>query len=280
MNSQSRQHAKSYIISLIVLFSIFSTSVFQSVDAFSIGLPDIPFLNFNFDDDSHKADSSSIIDLGTVTNIIPKSSSDEDDKNDNTDSGLEYAYSINSSGQSNDESNRASSTSLPFPANLMNTGFSNENENTNENDKTSLKFPDTLPFVGDYSYFPSTFLSDTTADTMADTTTDTAAADYEDDVIPGQYIVVFKDKETTITDFFSLVSSKIGAEDIEVLQIYESVINGLTIRVSDEKVIEAVEQLAIVDYVEKDVMAVAFAQTLPSAVLNVLALDAEPMRLG
>jgi hypothetical protein len=58
------------------------------------------------------------------------------------------------------------------------------------------------------------------------------------------------------------------------------VINGLTIRVSDEKIIEAVEQLAIVDYVEKDMMAVGFAQTLPSAVLNVLALEAEPMRLS
>jgi hypothetical protein len=73
-----------------------------------------------------------------------------------------------------------------------------------------------------------------------------------------------------------MVSSKIDTQDIEVLKIYENVLNGLTIRVSDEKVIEAVEQLPIVEYVEKDMMAEAFAQTLPSAVLNFLAQETEP----
>jgi hypothetical protein len=38
-----------------------------------------------------------------------------------------------------------------------------------------------------------------------------------------------------------------------------------------------VEELPIVDYVVKDVMAEAFAQTLPSAVLGVLTLDTEPI---
>ncbi len=267
----------------MLLLSIFSTSVFQSVDAFNIGLPDFPFLNFNFDDNSPKADSSSIIDLGTITNIIPKSNSDED-INDNSDSELEHAYRSNSDGQSNDESNGAISDSLPFPANMMNTLYSNENENTNENDKTSLILPDSLPLFGDYSDFPSTFLSDAPTAVLSDTPTavpvadaaDIAAAD-ENDVIPGQYIVVFKDDKTTVTDFFSMVSGKIDTQDIEVLKIYENVLNGLTIRVSDEKVIEAVKQLPIVEYVEKDMMAEAFAQTLPSAVLNFLAQETQPM---
>lgn len=259
----------------MVLLSIFSTSIFQNVDAFNIGLPDISFLNFNFDDDSPKEDSSSIIDMGSITNINPESNSDED-INDNSDSELEYAYSSNSEGQSNDESSGASSISLPFPANTINTLYSNENENTDENDKTSLTFPDTLPLFGDYSDFPSTFLSDTptTALPVATATDDDVAVavadDEEDDVIPGQYIVVFKDDKTTVTDFFSMLSSKIGTQDIKVLKIYENVLNGLTIRVSDEKVIEAVEQLPIVEYVVKDMMAEAFAQTLPSAVLNFL----------
>jgi hypothetical protein len=265
----------------MLLVSIFSTSVFQSVDAFNIGLPDFPFLNFNFNDnspktDSPKADGSSIIDLGTITNIIPKSNSDED-INDNSDSELEHAYRSNSDGQSNDESNGASSDSLPFPANMMNTLYSNENENTNENDKNSLKLPDSLPLFGDYSDFPSTFLSDApTAVPVADAAADAADVADENDIIPGQYIVVFKDDKTTVTDFFSMVSSKIDTQDIEVLKIYENVLNGLTIRVSDEKIIEAVEKLPIVEYVEKDMMAEAFAQTLPSAVLNFLAQETEP----
>ena len=247
----------------MVLLSIFSTSIIQSVDAFSIGLPDIPFLNFNFDNNSPKGDTSPIIDFGTITNAIPKSNPDEDDGKDNSDSDFEHSYSSNSNGQSNDKTTQPKSASLPFPANMMNSVYGNENENTNEINKTPLKLHDTLPLVGDYSDVPSTFLSDRT--------------NSDDDVIPGQYIVVFKDDDTTVSDFFSMLSSKIDTQGIEVLQVYENVLNGLTIRVPDDKVIETIEQLPIVDYVEKDIMAQAFAQTLPSAVLEVLTLDTETL---
>ena len=141
----------------------------------------------------------------------------------------------------------------------MNSVYGNENENTNEINKTPLKLQDTLPLVGEYSDVPSTFLSDTMTS--------------DDDVIPGQYIVVFKDDDTTVSDFFSMLSSKIDTHNIEVLQVYENVLNGLTIRAPNDKVVETIEQLPIVDYVEKDMMAQAFAQTLPSAVLEVLSLD-------
>ncbi len=263
MNIKSRQHAKSYILSLIALLSIFSTSVFQSVDAFSIGLPDIPFLNFNFDNNPSKELSSSIIDLGTITNNIPKFNPDEDDRKDNSESALEHSYSSNSNGQFYDETTQPSPVSLPFPVNMMNSVYSNENENTNHISKTPLKLQDTLPLVGDYSDVPSTFISDTTT--------------FDDDVIPGQYIVVFKDDDTSLSDFFLMLSNKIDTQNIEVLQVYENVLNGLTIRVPNDKVVETIEELPIVDYVEKDMMAQAFAQTLPSAVLEVLALDTETM---
>ena len=264
MNSKSRQHTKSYFLSLLVLLSIFSTSVIQSVEAFSIGLPDIPFLNFNFDDNFPKEDSSSIFDFGKITNNIPKSNPDEDDRRDDSDSDLDSPYSSNSNGQSNDETTQPRSASLPFPANMMTTVYSNENENTDEINKTPLNYQNTLPLVGDYSDGPSTFLSDTMIS--------------DDNEIPGQYIVVFKEDDTTVSDFFSMLSSKIGTQDIEVLQVYENVLNGLTIRVPNDNVIESIEQLPIVDYVKKDMMAQAFAQTLPSAVLKVLALDTETIK--
>ncbi len=85
----------------MVFMSIFSTSVIQSVDAFSIGLPDIPFLNFNFDNNSPKGDISSIIDFGAITNAIPKSNPEEDDKKDSSDSDYESSDNTNSNGQSN-----------------------------------------------------------------------------------------------------------------------------------------------------------------------------------
>ena len=234
---------------------IFSTSIIQSVDAFNIGLPDIPFLNFNFDSKSpEQEDSSSIIDFETVTNIIPKSNTDDDDQenNDNSDSVIDPVDRDDSEGQANEEQAQTRSSSLPFPSNLINTVYDDENENPDNMNEVSLKIPDTLPLLGDYTDIPSTFLSDVKTSSG--------------NAIPGQYIIVFNDNDATISDFLSTVSNKIGTKGIELLQVYENVLNGLAIRVPNEKVIEAIEQLPMVDYVEKDVMAQAFAQTLPTGI--------------
>ncbi len=241
----------------MIFMSIFSTSIVQSVDAFNIGLPDIPFLNFGFDNNSpQQEDSSSIIDLETVvTNILPKSNSDDgnDQENaDNTDPLLDTVDRHDSEGQTNNEESQTQSASLPFPSNLINTVYSDENANPNEMNKASLKIPDTLPLIGDYTDIPSAFLSD------IETSTDI--------VIPNHYIVVFNNDDTTISDFLSTISNKIGTQGIELLQVYENVLNGLAIRVPNEKVIGIIEQLPMVDYVEKDVMAQAFAQTLPNGI--------------
>ena len=266
MNSKSRQHAKLYFISLLVLLNIFSISIIQSVNAFSIGLPDIPFLNFNFNNNSPKEDSSSIIDFGAITNNIPRFNPDEDEKKDTSDSNLDTSYESNSIGHSNDGIAQPRSASLPFPANMINTVHNKGAESPDEGKKIPFQFPDTLPLVNDYSDVPSTYLSN--------------PGTSEDDEIPGQYLVVFKDYDTTVTDFFSMLSSKVDSQDIEVLQVYESLINGLTIKVPNDKVIESIERLPIVDYVEKDVMAQAFAQTVPSAVFEVLSPHMEKMAIS
>ena len=235
----------------MIFMSIFSTSVIQSVDAFNIGLPDIPFLNFNFDSNSHEQeDRSAFIDFDTVTNIIPKSNYDDEDNEEeentgNTGSEVGTVDRDESEWQANDEEAQPQSSSLPFPSNLINTVYDDEDENPNDINEASLKIPDTLPLISDYTDIPSTFLSDVKTSSG--------------NVIPGQYIIVFKDEDTSISDFLSTVSSKIGSKGVETLQVYENVLNGLAIRVPNEKVIEAIEQLPIVDYVEKDVMAQAFA---------------------
>jgi subtilisin family serine protease len=258
VNSKRRQHAKSGLISLMIFMSIFSTNVIQSVDAFNIGLPDIPFLNFNFDSNyPEQGDRSSIIDFDTVTNIISKSNSDEEDDDEeqntgNTGSDVETIDRDESESQVKDEETQPQFSSLPFPSNLINTVYDEEDENPNDINKASLKLPDTLPLISDYTDIPSTFLSDVKTSSG--------------NVIPGQYIIVFKDDDTSISDFLSTVSSKIGSKGVETLQVYENVLNGLAIRVPDEKVIEAIEQLPMVDYVEKDIMAKAFAQTLPTGI--------------
>ena len=177
---------------------------------------------------------------------------------------MDKSFESNINGQSSNV--QSQSASLPFPADMINQVHDNEAGNTDEIKKAPLPFPGTLPLIGDYSDAPSTYISDDVTNV--------------DDEIPGQYIVVFKDDDTTVTDFFSMLSSKVYTHDIEVLQVYESFINGLTIKVPNEKVVKSIEQLPIVDYVKKDVMAQAFAQTIPSAILEGLSLDTETMTIS
>jgi subtilisin len=236
----------------MIFMSIFSTSVVQSVNAFNIGLPDIPFFNFNFAKNSPQVDGTTTIDFNANTKIIPKSSSDgEEDEND-SDSKFETADNIVGEGQNGAGYSQSRSASLPFPSNMIGSVYSNENEGSNDINKVSSKLPNTLPLISNYADIPSTFLSDTESS--------------NDIEIPGQYIVVFKDDDTTVSDFFSMASSKIDTTGIELLQVYENVLKGLAIRVPNDKVIKTIEQFPIVDYVEKDVMAQAFAQTLPSGI--------------
>jgi hypothetical protein len=55
----------------------------------------------------------------------------------------------------------------------------------------------------------------------------------------------------------------------ELLQVYEEVLNGLAIKVPNERVIEAIEKLPMIDYVENDLLTQAFAQTLPTSINRV-----------
>jgi subtilisin len=236
----------------MVFMSIFSTSIIQSVDAFNIGLPDIPFFNFNFGKDSPQEDITSVIDFDTIKNIFPKSNSGEKVNVDNSDSELVTADRDDSAEQVIDQDTKSGSASLPFPSNMKDAIYSNENDDINKINKDSSNLPNPLPLIGDYTDSPSTFVFDVKNSPV--------------NVISGQYIVVFKDDDTTVIDFFLMLSSKIDTQGIEVLQVYESVLNGLAIRVPTDRIIEAIEQLPIVDYVEKDVMAQAFAQTLPSGI--------------
>jgi subtilisin len=252
VNSKSHQDAKTGLISLMIFMSIFSTSLVQSANAFNIGLPDIPFFNFNFANISAQADSTSTIDFNASTKIIPKSSPDEEEDENVSDSKFETPDNISGEVQNGAEYSQSRSASLPFPSNMIGSVYSNGNEGSNNMDKVTSELPNTLPLIGNYADIPSAFLLDAESSNEIE--------------IPGQYIVVFKDDDTTVSDFFSMASSKIDTRDIELLQVYENVLNGLAIRVPNDKVIEAIEQFPIVDYVEKDVMAQAFAQTLPSGI--------------
>jgi subtilisin family serine protease len=112
-----------------------------------------------------------------------------------------------------------------------------------------------LPLISDYTDFPSTYLADPNTETGKE--------------IPNQYIVVLKDDDSVLSDFFSTISDKLEFQGVELLQVYEKVLNGIAVKVPNESVIEAIERLPMVDYVENDVMTQAFAQTVPTGINRV-----------
>ena len=85
--------------------------------------------------------------------------------------------------------------------------------------------------------------------------------------IPNDYIVVLKDN-----NFLSSVSSLAGeakSEGAALGHIYDHALHGFTIKVPNEKVLEAIMANPEVDYVQPDVKVKAFSQSLPTGINRV-----------
>jgi subtilisin family serine protease len=146
----------------------------------------------------------------------------------------------------------------------MDSSAETSSNNVNQ-DGVSKYVTNFLPLIKDYTDIPSSL----------GTSSETA----QDKVIPNQYIVVLKSHKTDISDFFSQISSKINLKDVDLLQRYESVLNGFAIHVPNEKIIDIIRKSPLVAYVEKDVTIQAFAQTMPTGI-NRIDADLSPARSG
>ena len=64
---------------LLIVFSFYSTGSIRNVDAFDIGIPEIPFLNFNLDnnDNSHNEDDLSDNELKDISNLDSNRNTEE-----------------------------------------------------------------------------------------------------------------------------------------------------------------------------------------------------------
>lgn len=89
------------------------------------------------------------------------------------------------------------------------------------------------------------------------------------EVIPGQYIVVLKEDTHNIREILVDISKRVNLEGTKVLHIYEDVLNGFSINVPNERIIDILEQSPFVEHIEKDKVVEAFAQTLPSGINRV-----------
>jgi subtilisin len=89
------------------------------------------------------------------------------------------------------------------------------------------------------------------------------------DAIPNQYIVVLKNRLPSPPAIEALEARNIGAE---VRHVYDSVLRGFSIKVPNERVLEAIQRDPNVAYIEQDMQVQAFPQILPRGVNRV---DAE-----
>jgi subtilisin len=273
------------ITKLIMTFFIMTTGFLSSISApisyaQSDGIPDLPFVDYNNDnkfnnienfygDINNKENNN----LKELYDMIPGLNTKENNDVGNPDSKIynKDALEKTSNEKSVDSKNNDESKINDYAVysddaidGIGNSGSGNEKdiETTATTPSILTSILDKLPYSDDLS----TSLSPSSSSASS---TPSSSASQMGQVIPGQYIVVLNDDALNLRDILSEVAKKVNIEGTEILHIYEDVLNGFAINVPNERVIEALEQSPFVDYIEKDKIVKAFAQTLPSGVNRV-----------
>lgn len=156
------------IFSFVALI-VFSSNYVRFVNAFEIGIPEIPFLNFNFnlngDSTDSVADSVDHSDKGMTdtSNTFPLLG-DGATHMDNSQKQMKTTDEIDNHDDFVCEVPQYDS--LPFPS-FVNGSLNNCKESQEQDERDNglkelyTKMPFTLPLIADYSDIPSTFLSGT-----------------------------------------------------------------------------------------------------------------------
>ena len=246
----------------------------------SDGIPDLPFLDYNNDNkfnnienfygDINNKENNNLKELyDMIPGLNTKDNNDvgnPDSKIDNKDALEKTSNEKSVDSKNNDESkiNDYAVYSDDAIDGIGNSGSGNEKdiETTATTPSILTSILDKLPYSDDLS----TSLSPSSSSASSPPS---SSASQMGQVIPGQYIVVLNDDALNLRDILSEVAKKVNIEGTEILHIYEDVLNGFAISVPNERVIEVLEQSPFVDYIEKDKIVKAFAQTLPSGVNRV-----------
>lgn len=225
------------------------------------GISDLPFLDFNSDNNNKEDDN-----LKELYNMIPglntKDNNDIDSKTGNKGAPEKTLNEESVNSKNNDESKISDYAvySDDVIEGIYNTGSGNEKDTGTTATTPSIltSILDKLPYSDSLSPLSSSASSPPSS-----------SASQMGQVIPNQYIVILNDDALNLRDILSEVAKKVNIEGTEILHIYEDVLNGFAISVPNERVIKVLEQSPFVDYIEKDKTVKAFVQTLPSGVNRV-----------
>ena len=87
----------------------------------------------------------------------------------------------------------------------------------------------------------------------------------EGEKVPLQYIVVLKDT-TAQSENVRALANEVRANGTNVRHVYEHALKGFAIKISNERVLEALLKNPRVDYIQPDLKVKGFAQSIPTGV--------------
>ena len=253
---------------LIVTFFILTTGFLTSIStplsyAQDMGLSDLPLLDYDIgSNDKFKE----------LYEMFP-SLNPKDTTKEGSDTNAGNKVSEGNKAESTDPSteNDIQNTNSDYPFysdDILDNLPNSESENNNIKQTKSITSPSILSSILDKLPY-SNILPDFSSTSSSSSSSSANSESQMGEVIPGQYIVVLKEDAVNIRDILIEVSKKVNLEGTKVLHIYEDVLDGFSINVPNERIIDILRQSPFVKHIEKDKVVEAFAQTLPSGVNRV-----------
>jgi len=261
------------ITKLIVTFFIvtmgFSSSISMPISYAQSGrIADLPFLDFNSDNNNKENDN-----LEELYDMIPglntKDNNDVSDSDSKTGNKGAHENTLDEKSvdlKTNDESKI---NDYAFYSDDAIDGIGSSGSGNEKDEGATATTPSILTSILDKLPYSDVLSNSLSPSSSSSSTSPSSSASKMGQVIPGQYIVVLNDDVLNLRDILSEVAKKVNIEGTEILYIYEDVLNGFAISVPNERIIEVLEQSPFVDHIEKDKVVKAFAQTLPSGVNRV-----------
>ena len=261
------------ITKLIVTFFIvtmgFSSSISMPISYAQSGrIADLPFLDFNSDNNNKENDN-----LEELYNMIPglntKDNNDVSDSDSKTGNKGAHENTLDEKSVDSKTNDESKINDYAFYSDDAIDGIGSSGSGNEKDEGATATTPSILTSILDKLPYSDVLSNSLSPSSSSSSTSPSYSAYKMGQVIPGQYIVVLNDDVLNLRDILSEVAKKVNIEGTEILYIYEDVLNGFAISVPNERIIEVLEQSPFVDHIEKDKVVKAFAQTLPSGVNRV-----------
>ena len=261
------------ITKLIVTFFIvtmgFSSSISMPISYAQSGrIADLPFLDFNSDNNNKENDN-----LEELYNMIPglntKDNNDVSDSDSKTGNKGAHENTLDEKSIDSKTNDESKINDYAFYSDDAIDGIGSSGSGNEKDEGATATTPSILTSILDKLPYSDVLSNSLSPSSSSPSTSPSYSAYKMGQVIPGQYIVVLNDDVLNLRDILSEVAKKVNIEGTEILYIYEDVLNGFAISVPNERIIEVLEQSPFVDHIEKDKVVKAFAQTLPSGVNRV-----------